>query len=509
MAGKELPKSERLMDVAIRRSFLIPSAEIYGSPAGFYDYGPVGCAIKRKLQGLWRSEMLQKEGFHEIETSLIVPEAVLKASGHAENFADPLVACNSCKNKFRADHLIEGDEKAKKDGIKAAGLPPAELSALLKKYAVACPQCKKAALSEVGWFNMMFRTNIGPIDGNTAYFRPETAQGIFLDFARVVRNYGSKLPIGIGQVGRSARNEISPRQGLVRMREFTQMELEYFFNPIDQGYPKFERIKHEKLRFVDEKNQPYEIEISQAVENGLVANQIMAYFLWKQKMIYLAIGVPQEKFAFRKMPKEETPHYSKGNVDMEVETSYGTIETAGTAYRTDYDLSQHSKHSGADLSVFDEGTKQKIMPHVVEPSMGVDRMFWCALEHCFREKTPEKDWEWFAFPPAIAPYQAWIFPLMKKDGMDSKAKEIEESLRESGLTVYYQDSGSIGRRYARADEIGVPYCVTVDFDTLDEKSDKHGTVTIRFRNDGKQVRVKISELAATLSHFVKEGKVTG
>ena len=509
MAAKEPAKSDRLMDVAIRRSLLIPSAEIYGSPAGFYDYGPVGCAIKQKLQNLWRSEMLLKEGFHEIETSLIVPEKVLIASGHAANFADPLVTCESCKNKFRADHLIEANAAAKADGVKPAGMAPQALTELVKKYKVECPQCKKPTLSEVGWFNMMFRTNIGPIEGNVAYFRPETAQGIFLDFPRIFRNYSSRLPIGIGQVGRSARNEISPRQGLVRMREFTQMELEYFFNPKDQSYPRYERIKGEKLRFVDENNKHYEIEIEKAVESGLIANQIMAFLLHKQKMIYLAIGVPQDKFAFRKMPKEETPHYSKGNVDLEVETSYGTIEVAGTAYRTDFDLSSHAKLSGADLTVFVEEEKGRIMPHVVEPSMGADRMFWCVLEHCFREKSAEKDWEWFAFPPAIAPYHAWIFPLMKKDGMDVKGREVEEMLREAGLTVYYQDSGSIGRRYARADEIGVPYCVTIDFDTLDEKSDKHSTVTIRFRNDGKQVRVKVGELAGMLKQFVKEGKVTG
>jgi glycyl-tRNA synthetase len=495
------------MDVAIRRSFLMPSSEIYGSPAGFYDYGPVGCAIKRKLEDLWRAEMLQKEGFHEIETSFVVPEAVLKASGHAENFADPLVTCSSCRQKFRADHLIESSREAKKDGVKAAGLPPAELSALLKKYAVACPQCKKATLSEVGWFNMMFRTNIGPIDGNTAYLRPETAQGIFMDFPRVSRNYGSKLPIGIGQVGRSARNEISPRQGLVRMREFTQMELEYFFNPSDQSYPKFEKIANHTLRFVEGAEPPREIRIADAVSSGLVPNQIMAYFLWKQKQLYMKIGVPEGKFFFRKMPHEETPHYSRGNVDLEVETSYGSVETVGTAYRTDFDLSSHMKLSGADLSVFDEAAKQKIVPHVVEPSMGVDRMFWCVLEHNFREKSAEKDWEWFDFPPCIAPYHAWVFPLMKKDGMDEKARQVEEKLREAGLTVYYQDSGSIGRRYARADEIGVPYCVTVDYETL-EKSGKQDTVTVRFRNDGKQIRVKIAELASALQQFVREGRVT-
>ncbi len=504
----EAKLADRLMDVAIRRSFLIPSSEIYGSPAGFYDYGTVGTAIKHKIENLWRSEFLQKEGFHEIETTLIVPEAVLKASGHAENFADPLVACSACKNKFRADHLIDQNKSAQSDHVKSAGLPPQTLTGLIRQYKVECPNCKKPTLSDVGWFNMMFRTNIGPIDGNTAYFRPETAQGIFLDFARVIRNYGSKLTIWIGQVGRSARNEISPRQGLIRMREFTQMELEYFFNPKNQSYPKFEKIKNEKLRFVSEDGKHSSEEIGKLVSSGIIANEIMAYFLWKVRMIYLAVGIPESKFAFRKMPKEETPHYSRGNIDLEVETSYGSIETVGVAYRTDYDLSSHAKLSGADLSVFVEEEKAKIVPHVVEPSMGVDRLFWCVLEHCFRDKTPEKDWEWFALPPAIAPYHAWIFPLMKKDGMDEKARAVEEALRESGLTVYYQDSGSIGRRYARADEIGVPYCITVDYDTL-EKNEKHDTVTVRFRNDGKQIRVKIGELAATIAKFVKEGKVTG
>ena len=497
-------KTEKLMDVAIRRSFLIPSSEIYGSPAGFYDYGAVGCAIKRKIEDLWRLEFLQKEGFVEIETSIIVPEAVLKASGHTQSFADPLVTCSSCKNKFRADHLIEENAAAKKDKIRAEGLSPKKLTELVKKYKVLCPNCKKPTLSQVGWFNMMFKTNIGPIEGNTAYCRPETAQGIFLDFARVIRNHGNCLPIGIGQVGKSFRNEISPRQGLVRLREITQMELEYFFNPKDDTHKKFESIKKEKLRFISEDGKKEEIEIAKAVKDGIIPNQIMAYFLYKEKMLYIAAGVPEDKISFRKMPKQETPHYSKGNIDMEVETSYGTIETIGTAYRTDFDLSSHSKHSGKDLSIFVDSEKKRVMPHVVEPAIGVDRLFWCMLEHCFREKSKQKDWEWFDFPPIIAPYHAWVFPLMKKDGLDEKAKQVEQSLREAGLTVYYQGTGSIGRRYARADEIGVPYCITVDYDTK-----KDETVTLRFRNDGKQIRMKIPELPGKILDFVKKGKVTG
>ena len=504
MKSKEpsFPKAERLIDVAIRRSFVMPSAEIYGSPAGFYDYGPVGCAIKRRLEGLWRSEMLQKEGFHEIETSMILPEAVLKASGHAENFSDPIVSCKKCNARFRADHLLAESDVVKKAGLKVEGLPAEKLTELLRQHKVVCPN-DKGELGEVGYFNMMFKTAIGAGDERVAYCRPETAQGIFLDFARIVRNYGSRLPIGIGQVGQSFRNEISPRQGIVRVREFTQMELEYFFNPSNQSYPKFESVKDEKLVFEMEDGAVRELSLAESVAEGVVPNEIMAYFLWKQEKLYLAAGIPRDKFRFRKIPANDTPHYSRGNIDLVVETSYGWIETTGTAYRTDYDLASHAKASGADLSVFVEEEKKKVVPHVVEPSMGTGRMFWCVLEHCFREKTPEKDWEWFAFPPAIAPYHAWIFPLMRKDGMEEKAREVESLLRESGLIVYCQESGSIGKRYARADEIGVPYCVTVDYDTL-----KDSTVTLRFRNDGKQIRLPISELAEKIATFVKEGKVT-
>ena len=505
MKGKEPsnPGADRLIDVAIRRSFIIPSAEIYGAPAGFYDYGPVGCAIKHRLENLWRGEMLQKEGFHEIETSIVLPEAVLKASGHADNFSDPIVSCKKCSARFRADHLLAGNPEFAATGAKAEGMPDAELTLAIRKCKVACPN-DSGELTDVTRFNMMFRTAIGAGDERVAYCRPETAQGIFLDFARIVRNYGSRLPIGIGQAGRSFRNEISPRQGLVRMREFSQMELEYFFNPANQSHPKFAGVEGEKLAFELEDGSVRELTLAQSVADGVVPNEIMAYFLWKQERLYLAAGIPRGKFRFRKIPANDTPHYSRGNIDLVVETSYGWIETTGTAYRTDYDLSQHAKASGADLSVFVEEEKKKVVPHVVEPSMGVDRMLWCVLEHAFREKTPEKDWEWFDLPPSIAPYHAWVFPLMRKDGMEEKAREVESLLRESGLIVYCQESGSIGKRYARADEIGVPYCVTVDYDTL-----KDGTVTLRFRNDGKQVRLPISGLAGAIADFANQGKVTG
>jgi glycyl-tRNA synthetase len=503
MADDAKGRADALVDVAIRRSILIPSAEIYGSPAGFFDYGPIGCAIKRKIENLWRNEMLVKEGFHEIETSMILPGAVLVASGHAENFKDPIVSCKKCNSRFRADHLLAENEGARRAGIKAEGLPAEKLALLLREHNVVCPN-DLGELTDVGYFNMMFKTAIGAGGERVAYCRPETAQGIFLDFARIVKNYGGRLPIGIGQVGRSFRNEISPRQGLVRMREFSQMELEYFFNPSNQSHPKFGSVKGEKLVFELEDGKVEERTLADALSEGIVPNEIMAYFLWKQEKLYLACGIPRERMRFRKIPKEDTPHYSRGNIDLVVETCYGWIETTGTAYRTDYDLASHAKHSGADLSVFVDEEKKKVLPHVAEPSMGVDRMFWCVLEHCFRPKSPEKEWDWFDFPPAIAPYHAWVFPLMKKDGLDAKAREVEALLREAGLSVYCQESGSIGKRYARADEAGVPYCITIDYDTL-----KDGTVTLRFRNDGKQVRLGIGGLAAGILSFVKEGKTAG
>ena len=504
---------ETLMDMAVKRSFLMPSCEIYGTVSGFYDYGPVGCNIKHRIEEHWRNFMLRSDGFHEIESSLILPEIVLKASGHAANFADPLITCTKCKNKFRADHLI-----TEKTGKSADGLTPAEITELITKNGVKCPQCG-GTLDGVGWFNLMFRTNIGPIEGNTAFCRPETAQGIFLDFLRLYRNHGTKLPLAVGQIGRSFRNEISPRQGLIRMREFTQMEIEYFFNPKYPTIENFGKVKDVKMRIVSEdekeagkesgqeakdkgESKAKEMAAGEAVEKGVIPNEIMAYFMAKQTQFYLAMGIPYDKFFFRKMPKKETPHYSRGNFDLEVETSYGNIETIGNAYRTDYDLKSHAEMSKQDLSVFIEEEKAKIIPHVVEPSMGVDRLFWCVLEHCFRPKTKEKDWEWFDFPPLIAPYDAAVFPLMKKDGLAEKADGIAGILRESGLIAYYSESGSIGRRYARADEIGVPYCVTIDYDTLKDES-----VTLRFRNDGEQVRVKIGELAGAIASYKKEGKV--
>jgi glycyl-tRNA synthetase len=487
---------ETIFELALKRSFFFPSNEPYGGMAGFYDYGPVGALVKHKIEGLWREMFIKSEGFHEVETSIITPEQVLVASGHVSSFGDPVVECTKCKTTVRADTFVE-EVHYRMHGEKWDGKLES-LDKTIKDGGIKCPKCK-GDFGPTFMFNLMFKTGIGG-DRSPAYARPETAQGIFTAFPRLFRNHGTKLPMAIGQIGRSYRNEISPRKGLVRMREFTQMELEYFFDPEKDGFEDFAKEAEVKMRMAV-KDEKSEMSAKDVKEKKLAPNEIMAYFLAREWEFYKKVGIRPDKMFFRVLDENEIPHYSKGNIDMEVETSFGLVETIGNAYRTDFDLSQHAKTSGKDLSVHVDG--RKIVPHVMEVSMGVDRLFFCILEHCFREKSEDKDWEWFDFPPVIAPYHAAVFPLMKKDGMDDKAKELTDMLRATGLDITYRDSGSIGRRYARMDEIGCPFCLTVDYDTL-----KDGTVTIRYRNDGKQERIKIEDCESVLKKNIKEAKVT-
>ncbi|MDO8553168.1 MAG: glycine--tRNA ligase [Candidatus Micrarchaeota archaeon] len=499
---------ERIFELAITRSFFFPSNEPYGNVSGFYDYGPTGVLIKHNIENLWRKIFIREEGAHEVETALVTPEIILKASGHVDNFADPVVECIKCKTRFRADHLVE---KHVKDYHWDGKIETLDVE--LKTHKVTC-NCK-GELGKVTQFNLMFKTGIGG-DQSPAYGRPETAQGIFTAFPRIFRNHGSKLPMAVAQIGKSFRNEISPRKGLVRMREFTQMELEYFFNPNNQSIEGFDKVAETKMRFKINDKLEWKT-TKEAAEEKIASNEIMAYFLAKEWAFYKMCGLDENRMYFRVLGKDETPHYSKGNIDLEVETSYGVIEVNGNAYRTDYDLSQHAKFSKQPMDVFVEEAKTKLVPHVFEASLGVDRLFFCILEHCFRDKSPEsskqdgkletqdktqdpkpetgngKAWEWFEFPSVIAPYNFAIFPLMKKDGLAEKAESIYLSLRDQ-FNIFHQETGSIGRRYARADEIGLPFAFTIDYDTL-----KDDTVTIRYRNDGKQERIKISDISKTIS----------
>lgn len=490
---KEIKLYERIHELAMTRSIFIPSNEPYGSVAGFYDYGPVGKLINNRIEQLFRRMFVREEAAHEIETSIITPEIVLKASGHVESFADPVVECKSCKSKIRADSFVEETTGKKWDGK----LP--SLDAIIKDKKLFCPSCKKGMLGFAGMSNLMFATWTGG-EKAPAYARPETAQGIFVDFIRLFRNHGAKLPLAIAQIGKSFRNEISPRKGLVRMREFRQMELEYFFNPSQGKMQGFDKIAKKKMR-MKLNGKIVEKTAQQLVKEKIAANEIMAYFLAKEWDFYLQCGLDPKRMHFRVLGDEERPHYSQSNIDLEVETSHGIVEINGNAYRSSYDLSRHAALSKKDFSVFVEEEKKKIVPHVFEVSMGVDRLLFCILEHTFRERSKEKEWEWFDLPPVISPYQCAVFPLMKKDGLAEKAQGLYAALR-SEFDVFYYASGSIGRRYAKADEIGLAYALTVDYDTL-----KDDTVTIRYRNDGKQERIKIADAMCILKENQKRGRM--
>ncbi|MEM5794619.1 MAG: glycine--tRNA ligase [Candidatus Aenigmatarchaeota archaeon] len=486
---------EKIMAITKRRGFIFPSSEIYGGLSGFFDYGPLGVLMKKKIENFWREFFVRQNNIYEVETCTIMPEQVWKASGHLKDFVDPLTQCEKCKSTFRADELIKD-----LTGKSLEGAKPEELTEIIKKEKLKCPKCK-GNLSDVRIFNLMLSTQVGPVKGSIAYLRPETAQGIFVNFKNIFNSTRAKLPFGVAQVGTSYRNEISPRQFLSRMREFRQMEIEYFFNPEKANeFEKFEEVAKTKIRILTREEQKkggkvLEITAGEAVKQKILPNKIMGYFLAKEFLWYQKLGIPFNSLRFRHMLPEETPHYSKGNFDLEIEFDFGWKEVVGNAYRSDYDLSSHAKLSGEDFSVLEDG--KKIIPHVVEPSFGIDRTIYAILLHCFVEDK-KRGWDWFRFPPRIAPYSVAIFPLVSKDNLPEKAKEVFSQLKNC-FEVFYDESGSIGKRYARADEIGVPFAVTIDYQTL-----KDNTVTIRSRDTTEQVRVKIENLANIIWKLVYE-----
>jgi glycyl-tRNA synthetase len=476
---------ETIERIAKRRGFIYPSSEIYGGLAGFYDYGHLGTLMKNKIENFWREFFLKNDNIFEISSRTIVHEKVWEASGHLKDFIDPITQCQKCKKMFRADDLIQEQTGKFVEGLKAP-----ELTKLIKENKVKCPKCK-GDLSEVRIFNLMSKTFVGPVEGNIAYLRPETAQGIFTNFSFISKSARAKLPFGIAQIGVSYRNEISPRQWIIRLREFNQMEIEMFVNPKKiNDCPNFSKIANKKLKIFTREEQkkngkPIELTPEDSVKKKIVPNKWMAYFLAKQLEWYQKLGIPLEALRHRNMLPEETPHYSKGNFDLEIKFDFGWKEVVGNAYRTDFDLSTHQKHSGKDMGIVDNN--EKVIPHVIEPSFGMERTLYGVLLYCFVEDK-KRGWDWFRFPPKIAPYTVGVFPLVNKDGLDDKAKEIYEMLKKN-FDVFYDDSGSIGRRYARADEIGTPFAITIDYDTM-----KDDTVTIRNRDTTKQERVKIKDL---------------
>jgi len=484
-------KSDKVMDLAKRRGFIWPSFEIYGGAAGFYDFGPLGSLLKNKIIQKWREFYVLNEGFFEIDSPSVMPEEVLKASGHVDHFVDAMAECQKCHVAFRVTDVVR--EVTGKD---IEGMPKEEMEQFMKKHKVRCPDCG-GELGKIFDFNAMFRTTIGPGSKRVGYLRPETAQGIFVDFHRLQRYARGKLPFGVVQIGRGYRNEISPRQGIIRLREFTMAEAEVFFDPDDPRHSRFNDVANEDLALLlasdQEKGKEHltEVTAEQAVKKKIVCNELMAYYLAITKRFLLSIGIPVGAIRFREQTKGQRAHYSSETWDAEVSTErFGWVEVAGLAYRTDYDLSSHAKSSGQDLTIFSAGKKRKVLCHVVEPSYGIDRPLYCVLEYAYVE---EKNRVYLRLKKDLAPVEVGVFPLLNRDGLPEKAREVYENLKCRGMMVEYDDSGTIGRRYARLDEVGVPYCVTIDHQTL-----KDDTVTVRDRDTTAQVRVELVELPSIL-----------
>lgn len=542
-----------VLSLAKRRGFLWPAYDIYGGVGGLYDYGPLGAEMKRNIEDYWKFLYVRQEGFLEINCPILGPKEVFEASGHLKEFTDLVVQCSRCGLSFRADHL------AQEFHDKPSTLKKEELWELLVRSGVKCPECK-GELTEPVTFNLMFKTAIGAgAAGRDGYMRPETAQGMFVNFLTIYRLGREKLPIGAVQIGKSMRNEISPRQGVLRLREFNMMEAELFVHPEKKSWPKFEKVKNRKLRLLKSgSDAPEEMTLEKAVSSGTIVNEVLAYFMWLTWKFLIDIGVDEKRMRYRQHAKTEMAHYATDCWDCEALLGYGWVELVGVADRGCYDVSAHLKHSGADLTVFErfempreielervrpvhsalgpifkekakriaeaisslsadivpqegdleltvDGEKikvpkecyrivknkekvsgRKLVPHVIEPSYGLDRILYAVLDHAF---VKEQDYTRLALRGRVAPIKIGILPLVSKDGLDEIALRIYDELRNSNVGCYYDDAGSIGRRYARMDEIGTPFCVTVDYDTL-----KDNTVTLRDRDTARQIRVKIESL---------------
>ena len=566
---------EKMINISTKRGFLWPSFEIYSGVSGFTDYGPLGAILKNNIMQLWRKQYIAGEGFYEIESPTVTPEEVLVASGHVDNFTDPMAQCNGCKDVFRADHIIE--EQA---GLIVEGMSNEELDEIVRSQKVKCPNCGDK-LSEIWNYNLMFKTMIGAKGNKTGYMRPETAQGIFILFKRLSRFFKNKLPFGVVQLGKAYRNEISPRQGVIRLREFTQAEAEIFVNPKDKTHKKFKSIANEKLTLNSQATQiedidPITITSQEALDSGIVANEILIYQIYLAKKFLKELGIPDEALRFRQHLPNEMAHYAIDCWDVEVKTDkYGWVEIIGIADRGDYDLIAHSKHSNEELDLYipfeetktisktvakpnmakfgpsfkqnapkvkeflensdnnviskikssieengkyiaeiddesfeiqeehvtfeniEEKVKgERITPHVIEPSFGIDRILYSVLLHSFQSSESEEDKDYFKLSNSIAPIQIGVFPLMNKDKLNEVAIDITSTLRNEGFMVDYDTSGTIGKRYARSDEIGIPIAITIDFDTLEDNA-----VTIRDRDTEKQERVEINNLKDIIASY--------
>lgn len=527
-------KRELVYNWSFRKAVFYPTCEIYNSLSGFYDYGSLGVALKRNWENLWRSYFVNEENYWEIEGNVILPEQALIASGHVANFNDPIVSCEKCGEKFRADNLVED-----KIGRSVEGLTNKEMGKLIKNNDVRCLSCD-GELGEVKTFNLMFDLQVGPVNEkdsvndllklskreeintdeirelvkdientrerlNRAYLRPETAQIPYLNFKREFEANRQRLPMGLASIGKAFRNEISPRQGIFRLRELNQAELQIFFDPRQVNVLKKDKLDDWKdlmIRYKDEENEDEgEMSFKEVVDKFELPS-FYAYYLGKKYNFMKNFVGFGEKIRVRKLSDREKAFYNKFHFDFEFyyESLGNWKEIAGLHYRTDHDLGAHSKHSGVDLSVAtDDG---KVVPHVVEVSLGLDRNLLAIIDRYLEEETVDEEKNdkrvVFKVPDHLAPHKVAVLPLLSnKEQLVDKAGEIFNKLqRVFGTQVFFDSKGSIGKRYRRQDEVGTPYCVTVDFETLGESEDKskEGTVTVRHRDSMKQERVEISKL---------------
>ena len=471
-----------------KKGFIYPSSEIYGGVSGLYDYGHLGTLLKHNFEQQWRNFFLKlNDNFYEIETANIMHKNVFKASGHIDNFIDPIAHCSKCEFFERADHLIEDNTRER-----AEGLSPEELKGLITKNNITCPKCK-SEIGEVSILNMMFPLQMGATTTNTSYLRPETAQSPYVNFKLQFELLRKTLPLGLALIGRAYRNEISPRNLTLRQREFTQAELQIFFNPNKiKEHPDFNTIKNTKLRTLliedRKKGKVVERTAQELTKSGLPKFYI--YHLAKiQEFYFDVLKVPKEKFRFYQLNDSEKAFYNKYHFDLEIELNeHGFTEMGGLHYRTDHDLKGHQKTSNQKMEVLDESTGEKIIPHVLELSFGVDRHLYALLDISY-DQDQDRGNTLLHLPNKFAPFFCAVFPLVKnKPEITEKAKSIYKEIN-SCYSCYYDETASVGRRYARADEIGVPFCITVDFDSLEDNS-----VTIRNRDSTEQQRIKISDL---------------
>ncbi|MGD8545975.1 MAG: glycine--tRNA ligase [Candidatus Bathyarchaeota archaeon] len=570
-AIKQADKYEIISELAHRRGFFWGSYEIYGGVGGLVTYGFPGAKLKQNIEKKVRQLFVNKLGIQEIEAPIIAPSKLFEASGHIENFREAMVGCLKCGRRFRADHLLR--EFAEIEESDAEKMSLKEVKEAIEKYKIACPECS-GNLGKPKYFLTMFKTTIGPYSKATGYGRPEAAQGIFVEFRRLYEMAREKLPFGVTQIGHALRNEISPRQGLIRLREFTIVDLEFFFDPEEPNCSVFEDFQNEKLPLLlsetrlRDSEEITEVKVKEALDKGYIKVEWQAVFMALAKRLLINLGIPVESQRFIEKLPWESAHYAAQSFDQEVHVErWGWVEVSGHAYRTDYDLKRHMQFSGIDMRVFKEyetpierekkliepkmaeigphfkdkaaqvaemlsnadpaeveealekkkcymlgkyeilpeylEIKQRkikergirFIPHVVEPSFGSDRLVYVALEyaHCVKD-----DRTVMRFPRDIVPIQLGIYPLVGKDGLPEKASQVYKMLLEEGFIIEYDEAGSIGRRYARADEIGISLGITVDYQTLDD-----GTVTVRDRDSWKQVRTKIKELSGILHKYFR------